>query len=47
MIDNKMILLFFRFLLIGGEKGHLASLDWQSKNLGCEIHVQQAVKDVV
>ena len=35
-----------RFLLMGGQKGHLASIDWNSKKLGCEFHVQETVRDV-
>ena len=34
-------------LLIGGAKGHLAGIDWPTKTLGCEIHAQEAVRDVV
>lgn len=36
-----------KFLLIGGAKGHLAAIDWTTKNLACEIHAQEAVRDVV
>jgi len=36
-----------RYLLIGGAKGHLAGIDWQTKNLRCEVHVQESVRDVV
>eukprot|EP00794_Sanderia_malayensis_P016154 gene16154-17777_t len=35
-----------RFLLIGGLKGHLATMDWSSKRLGCEFHVQETVRDI-
>lgn len=35
-----------RFLLLGGKKGHLATMDWQNKKLGCEVHVQETVRDV-
>ncbi|XP_068695777.1 uncharacterized protein [Montipora foliosa] len=35
-----------KFLLIGGKKGHLATIDWQNKKLGCEIHVRETVRDV-
>eukprot|EP00731_Ephydatia_muelleri_P035810 Em0162g16a len=35
-----------RSLLLGGQKGHLAHMDWKSKQLGCEFHVYQTVRDV-
>ena len=29
-----------RFLLLGGRRGHLALLDWQSAKLLCEVQVR-------
>lgn len=31
---------------MGGQKGHLAAIDWNSKKLACEFHVQETVRDV-
>jgi len=36
-----------RFLLMGGAKGHLAAIDWRTKNLRCEVHACESVRDVV
>jgi len=33
-------------LLVGGSRGHLAAIDWPTKNLRCEIHAREAVRDV-
>ncbi|KAJ2519414.1 putative U3 small nucleolar RNA-associated protein 7 [Coemansia sp. RSA 2049] len=35
-----------RHLLIGGRKGHLATMDWRRGKLQCEIHVRETVRDV-
>ena len=36
-----------RNLIIGSRKGHIASIDWFTKNLRCEIEVEETVRDVV
>ncbi|ODV94337.1 hypothetical protein PACTADRAFT_51197 [Pachysolen tannophilus NRRL Y-2460] len=35
-----------RDLLIGGKKGHIASIDWRSGNLDCELHLNETVNAV-
>jgi U3 small nucleolar RNA-associated protein 7 len=35
-----------RYLLLGGKKGHISMLEWQSKKLECEIFVNETVRDV-
>lgn len=35
-----------RYLLLGGRKGHICSLDWKVGKLACEFHVNETVKDV-
>ncbi|TPX44159.1 hypothetical protein SeMB42_g04090 [Synchytrium endobioticum] len=35
-----------RHLLIGGKKGHLATFNWKTGKLGCEIQVQETIRDV-
>ncbi|KAI3327881.1 WD40-repeat-containing domain protein [Xylariaceae sp. AK1471] len=35
-----------RDLLLGGRKGHIASMDWRSGKLNCEFQVNEIVRDV-
>ncbi|KAG9305178.1 hypothetical protein G9A89_010686 [Geosiphon pyriformis] len=35
-----------RHMLIGGQKGHIATFDWQIGHLSCEFHVKETVRDV-
>ena len=32
-----------RKLLLAGRKGHVAVMDWQAGQLGCEIHLHETV----
>ncbi|KND01817.1 uncharacterized protein SPPG_03608 [Spizellomyces punctatus DAOM BR117] len=35
-----------RHMLIGGRKGHIATFDWKTGKLGCELHVKETIRDV-
>ncbi|EFJ50965.1 hypothetical protein VOLCADRAFT_103611 [Volvox carteri f. nagariensis] len=36
-----------RFMVLGGNLGHLAVMDWQRSHLVCEVQVRETVRDVV
>lgn len=35
-----------KYLLLAGRKGHLAMLEWKTKNLVCEFQAKDRVRDV-
>ncbi|KAI5951201.1 utp7 [Candida jiufengensis] len=35
-----------RDLLLGGKKGHVASIDWRTGNLACELHLNETVNAI-
>ena len=35
-----------KYLMLAGRKGHLAMLDWKTKNLVCEFQAKDKVRDV-
>jgi hypothetical protein len=45
-IDNQGVVGLFRFLMLAGQKGHVAMLDWQTKRLITELHLNETIHDV-
>ena len=41
-----MVLHLCRHLLLGGRKGHLASIDWRERRIVCEVQVGETIRDV-
>eukprot|EP01135_Chromosphaera_perkinsii_P001323 Nk52_evm50s164 gene=Nk52_evmTU50s164 len=35
-----------KYLLYGGERGHVSTMDWKSRKVGCELHLRETVRDV-
>lgn len=35
-----------RHLLVGGRKGHIATVDWREGRLGCELQLGETIRDV-
>jgi U3 small nucleolar RNA-associated protein 7 len=35
-----------RWMLIGGRKGHVATFDWKTAKLGCELQLKETVRDI-
>ena len=33
-------------LALAGNKGHISLIDWKKKNLKCEFHVKETLKDI-
>jgi hypothetical protein len=31
---------------MGGKRGHVAMFDWKNGNLGCELHLNETVRDI-
>ena len=35
-----------KYILLGGKKGHVSVMNWKKKELKCEFHTKELIRDV-